>query len=85
MPGGPATFALRTGAVILPNTVIYEGHNRLRGIIGAPIPAERLGRLRDDVTRVTQDIANRLMDLIRRFPEQYHVLVPVWPSDHRAD
>ena len=83
MPAGPATFALRTGAAVLPNVVVYTGGNQMRGIICAPIAAERTGRLREDVARMTQLIATSFEGLIRRFPEQYHVLVPVWPSDPR--
>ena len=41
----------------------------------------RHGRLRDDVQRVTQDLARALEDLIRRAPEQWHLLQPNWPSD----
>ena len=47
----------------------------------APIPAEREGRLRDDVVRVTQVLAHELEDLIRAAPEQWHLLQPNWPSD----
>jgi KDO2-lipid IV(A) lauroyltransferase len=37
---------------------------------------ERSGRLRDDVVRVTQSIALDLEGLIRRAPEQWHILQP---------
>ena len=47
-----------------------------------PVPVERAGRLRDDVQRVTQLIAAELEVLIRRAPEQWHLLQPNWPSDH---
>ena len=42
---------------------------------------EREGRLRDDVTRVTQMLAAELETLIRRAPEQWHMMQPNWPSD----
>jgi lauroyl/myristoyl acyltransferase len=45
-------------------------------VITPPIPAKRTGRLREDVTRVTQLIAHELEGLIRRAPEQWHVLQP---------
>ena len=39
-----------------------------------PLKAERTGaRLREDVARVTQEIADELAGLIRRAPEQWHV------------
>ena len=33
---------------------------------------------------MTQDLARALEDLIRRAPEQWHLLQPNWPSDHAA-
>jgi KDO2-lipid IV(A) lauroyltransferase len=47
----------------------------------APIQVERRGRLRDDVARITQVLANELESLIRKAPEQWHLLQPNWPSD----
>jgi KDO2-lipid IV(A) lauroyltransferase len=84
LPGGPATLSLRTGAPLLPTAVYYEppGHH---GIVRAPIDTSRSGgRLRDDVARVTQDLAHELEWLIRRAPEQWHLLQPNWPSDREA-
>ena len=48
------------------------------------LDTSRQGRLRDDVARVTQDLAYALEDLIRRAPEQWHLLQPNWPSDPRT-
>ncbi len=76
MPGGPATLALRTGATLVA-AACYQGPGRDHfAVITAPIGAERTGRLRDDVTRVTQAVAHELEGLIRRAPEQWHVLQP---------
>lgn len=82
LPAGPATLGLRTGAPILPVAVYFtsrvDGH---LGIVRPPIPAERRGKLRDDVARVTQCLADELEYLIRRAPEQWHLFQPNWPSD----
>jgi lauroyl/myristoyl acyltransferase len=80
LPGGPATLALRTGAPLLPVAVYFRRHDHL-GVVRPPIPAVREGRLRDDVTRVTQTIARELEALVRAAPEQWHLLQPNWPSD----
>ena len=79
---GPATLALRTGAPILPTGAYYRGDLH-HGVVRPPIPVERTpgGRLRDDVARVTQQIANELEGLIRKAPEQWHLMQPNWPSD----
>lgn len=83
LPGGPALMALRSGAPLLPAAVYFEG-DRCRGIVEAPLDTERRGRLREDVTRVTQDLARVLEMQIRRAPEQWHLLQPNWPSDVAA-
>ena len=81
MPGGPALLALRTGAALLPIVAYFESNGMHRGVIEAPIKAEREGCLRDDVERVTQEIAYRFEEMIRVAPEQWHLLQPNWPSD----
>ncbi len=74
LPGGPATLALRTGATLLA-AACYTGPGRDHfAVVTPPILAQREGRLREDVTRVTQLVAYELEGLIRRAPEQWHVL-----------
>lgn len=81
LPAGPATLALRTGATLVA-AACYSGPGRDHfAVITAPIEAQRTGRLRVDVTRVTQMIAVELEDLIRRAPEQWHVLQPRFEGD----
>jgi KDO2-lipid IV(A) lauroyltransferase len=76
IPGGPATLALRTGATLV-CAACYSGPGRDHfAVITPPITVERSGRLRDDVVRVTQSIALDLEGLIRRAPEQWHILQP---------
>ena len=81
LPGGPATLALRTGAPILPTAIYFDGPDLRRSVILPPLDTTRHGPLRADVQRVTQDLAHALEDLIRRAPEQWHLLQPNWPSD----
>ena len=73
VPTGPATLALRTGAALF-GGVVYSGPGaqHTAHIIG-PIPTEREGRLRGDITRVTQLLADEVAGLIARRPEQWHV------------
>jgi KDO2-lipid IV(A) lauroyltransferase len=81
LPGGPATLALRTGAALLP-TAVYSGPGRGHtAVIMRPLATERVGKLREDVTRVTQALALDLETLIRRAPEQWYLFQPNWPSD----
>lgn len=82
MPAGPATLGIRAGAPVFPVAVYFtrrvNGHHAL---VRPPIPMERRGKLREDVTRVTQALADELEYLVRRAPEQWHLFQPNWPSD----
>jgi KDO2-lipid IV(A) lauroyltransferase len=83
LPSGPAVLALRTGAPLLPTGVYDQGAGH-HAVVRPPIPVDRQGSFREDVTRVTQAIADELEALIRRAPEQWHLLQPNWPSDRPA-
>ena len=82
LPAGPATLALRTGAVLLP-IAIYDHPGGCHGVVRPPVAAQREGRLRDDVARVTRSLAAELEVLIAAEPEQWHLLQPNWPSDRK--
>ncbi len=74
MPTGPATLALRTGATLVA-AACYMGPGRDHyAAVTPPIDTTRTARLREDVRRVTQDVTRELEHLIRRAPEQWHVL-----------
>ena len=81
-PAGPAFFALRTGAMLLPTSVYFtrrvDGHHT---VVRPPLTLPTRGRLRDDVQRLTQLLMAELEVLIRRAPEQWHLFSPNWPSD----
>ncbi|MFP5256037.1 MAG: phosphatidylinositol mannoside acyltransferase [Acidimicrobiia bacterium] len=83
LPGGPATLALRSGAPLLPTAIYFDGPRR-HGVVLPPLDTTRHGKLREDVARVTQDLAHALEVLIRRAPEQWHLLQPNWPSDRAS-
>jgi len=81
LPSGPAVLALRTGAPLIPTAIYDQGGGRHHAVIRPPIPAQRRGSFREDVARITQAMASELEGLIRRAPEQWHLLQPNWPSD----
>jgi KDO2-lipid IV(A) lauroyltransferase len=80
MPAGPATLALRTGATLLAAACYSGPGDGHHAVITAPIACEREGKIRDDVARVTQLVADELEGLIRRAPDQWHVLQPRFDS-----
>jgi KDO2-lipid IV(A) lauroyltransferase len=83
LPSGPALLAFRTGAPLIPCAVYFRG-NGIHTVVRPPLLVERQGRLRDDIDRVTQDVARSLEGLIRVAPEQWHLMEPNWPSDRDA-
>ena len=83
LPGGAATLALRTGAPLVP-VVVYAGPGDWHtGVVHEPVDTTRRGTLREDVTRVTQNLARVFEYDIRARPEQWHLYQPNWPSDPR--
>jgi len=81
LPGGPATLAFRSGAPLVPVAAYFQGDAGHRVHFDQPIGVERAGRLREDVARVTQELARRFEVLIRCAPEQWMLMQPNWPSD----
>jgi lauroyl/myristoyl acyltransferase len=86
-PAGPASVALRSGVPLLVAGV-YGVHRAdgLRGWeahISEPIELpETPGR--DAVAELTQEIAHLLEQFVARRPEEWHVLVPFWPTDREV-
>ncbi len=84
LPAGPATLALRTDALLVPAAVYSGPGDAHLAYVTAPIDTTRTGTLRDDVARLTQELARRFEWMVRRAPEQWHLYQPNWPSDRDA-
>ncbi len=82
VPAGPAFFALRTGAALLPlGTYFGDDLDQHETIVRPPINVARTGSLRSDMSEISQALVKELEYLIRRAPEQWHLFQPNWPSD----
>ena len=81
LPAGPAALALRSGAPLIPVGCYFRPNGHHEAHVLEPIPTERTSRIRDDVARVTQELADRFGELIRAAPEHWHLMQPNWPSD----
>lgn len=80
LPPGPATLALRTGAPLLPVGCYFkDGGYRVE--IRPPLPIPEGDTKTERVSALTQELAVELEDLIRQAPQQWHLVVPNWPSD----
>jgi len=77
IPAGPAVLALRTGATIIPCTVYQDG-TKYQAHFGPLIRSERLGSLREDVSRITRELVAVFEGFIAEHPEQWHAFQPIW-------
>lgn len=84
LPAGPLALALRTGAVILPVGVYHRRRAGHIFHIHPPLAVPAEGSLDERVQEGTERLAVVLEEMIRRAPEQWHVLQPVWPSDREG-
>jgi KDO2-lipid IV(A) lauroyltransferase len=83
LPAGPVALADRTGAHLLVVGCYFKRGRGHRLVVqprveipAAPTPEER-------VRLGTQELARRLEKTITAAPEQWHMMVPNWPSDRR--
>ena len=84
LPAGPMTLACRTGATVLPvGTYFTEGAGH-RFDIRPPLSVPTEGTFEERVREGTRRLAAALEGLIAVAPEQWHVMVPNWPSDRQA-
>ena len=82
LPPGPATLAVRTGAPLFPVATYFEGKGH-RVVITSPIPVPEEGTRAEKVQAMTQELAHRMEKLISEAPQQWHLVVPNWPSDRQ--
>lgn len=84
MPAGPATLAVRTGAPLLP-VGCYFTNDGYRVVVRPALEVPGEGSKSERVAAFTQELANALENLIQQAPEQWHLVVPNWPSDHEGE
>lgn len=81
LPAGPISLAARTGAIVLPvGTYFASGAGHAFEVH----PPLELPDLPDQAERVrvgTQRLADLVEVIVRKAPEQWHLVVPNWPSD----
>jgi KDO2-lipid IV(A) lauroyltransferase len=84
LPPGPVALADRTGAVLLPAGTYFSPGAGYHFVVRPPleIPA---GEDADERVRLgTQRLAEVIEDVIRVAPEQWHLILPNWPSDRQG-
>ena len=78
LPSGAVELALRTGAPMLPAFVLRSGPGRYRVVIDRAIALRRTGNHEADVDAGMLAMARALEAGIRRAPDQWFPLDPVW-------
>ncbi|MGC2239813.1 MAG: phosphatidylinositol mannoside acyltransferase [Acidimicrobiia bacterium] len=81
MPPGPATLALRSGAPLFPVACYFDGRTRYRVVVRPALAVPENGSRSDRIKAMTQELADELESLVRKAPDQWHLVQPNWPSD----
>ena len=77
---GPAVFALRTGAPIVPCFIIREGTERHRVVFEAPISAVPTGNEEADIQWYTQAYTDVLERYILTYPDHWFWVHRRWKT-----
>ena len=85
MQPGAAALAVQTGAELRPATLWFAGEDGWGAGIGDPIPVPADGSRKDKVAVMMQEVARFFEDGIRRHPEDWHMLQPLFVSDLDAE
>lgn len=84
LPPGPATLALRTGAPLLP-VGCYFKDTGYKVVVHDALALPDDGSRTEKVAALTQQLAEKLEEIIRVAPDQWHLVQPNWPSDREAN
>jgi KDO2-lipid IV(A) lauroyltransferase len=78
LPTGVVELALRTQLPLLPITILRTSAGRVRVVVDPPIALVRTGDRQADVAAGMRVLAGALEVSIKRAPDQWFALSPVW-------
>jgi KDO2-lipid IV(A) lauroyltransferase len=81
MPAGPAMLAQRTGALLLPVTLWYDGSPIMQGRVHPAIEVPESGDRAQKTSVMTQALADAFATGIADHPEDWHMLQRLWLAD----
>ncbi len=84
LPAGPVALADRTGAHLLVVGCYFKKGRGHRLVVQPRLLIPDGDTPEERVARGTQELAYRLEEAIRAEPEQWHMMVPNWPSDRAS-
>lgn len=77
---GPAVFAMRTGAVILPMFIVRQKDYTHKIIIEPPIPLEEGSDEKETILETMTKVTNLIEQYIRRYPHEWAWMHRRWKS-----
>ena len=77
---GPAAFALRTGAALIPTYCVRKPDDTYKFIALPPVPVHSTGDKDADISRITQETNRVLEEMVRQYPDQWLWLHNRWKS-----
>jgi lauroyl/myristoyl acyltransferase len=78
VPGGPAALALRTGARIVPASMVRTKGNRFSTCFDKPLDFQPTGDYDRDVEALTQQIMDSMERTVRSYPDQWFMFRRIW-------
>lgn len=81
MPKGPAMFALKTGAAIIPTFIIRQPDDSYKMFYEKPIEYTPTKNNDEDMKVLTKKIVTVIENIIRRYPEQWFMFREFWSED----
>lgn len=81
-PEGPAAFALKTGAAIVPGFMVRQPDDTFLLKIEKPISVTPSGNKQEDIVSVTRQFARLFEDYIRRYPDQWYMFKTFWCDEN---
>ena len=82
---GPATLALRTGAAVVPASLLREAGGALRLVIEPEMDLQRAGDVKADVVENTIRMTRWLEKTIAAHPDQWNWMSVKWQADDAVD
>jgi KDO2-lipid IV(A) lauroyltransferase len=83
-PAGPIALADRTGAIVIPVGCYFKEGAGHTFALWPPLEIPDAPTAEERVALGIRRLAGIVEEIVRRHPEQWHLVVPNWPSDREA-
>lgn len=84
LPTGAVALGIRREVPVFPVASYFRDGRGHHIVVGAPLEIPAVGRFDERLQAGIDLLAKSLEELVRRAPEQWHLLQPNWPSDRAS-